>query len=916
VIGFGALGLLSNLCPYAELAHESAFDKRTLVELRPRRAITSWSRHSGAAHVAPFLYEFCGTRLDVVALRTGVDVSLRRAETLGECVSAAGTYFYDPDEAADSARWDDGVSTWDGGGRWDRSPKLYLHLTSGANPAEAGAVAELGCYFSGVGDVHPDLGPDKLVGGDFESWPTPVEAEGWTSETSGPGWGVFQDFVFAVSGRGAASAGSAGLGAGHAGLRQDVSCVAGRCYRLSGWYLSAGAVQAVLLAGRPDESAFVHADGRSLSGSGRAALAPTHEQWRRFCFDFVAPHPTTRLRLRAVPDGIGAGEVRFDGVRLQRVWRWNYHAPRLSASAVPETTTGSNDVFFGGKQIGAGSLTLTNSDGRLDRLFGDLDWTGARVVVRFGGRFLDGQALTLEEYRHSFTGVIQAYRGRDSAVVIDLQDERAVFHVKVPEASYSEREQAELDPRFAGKPRPLWFGRKENVTPVGIARDAATGYRVYELCDCGRAPAGMHAVSRVWAYATEGDAADLRPDRRRLLVPGSDYTVDLLRGRLSVVRDVHLLEITTSSNRLDFSDGALRSAALAPGLYTPALLALEAQRALRSVGTPDLACSYDEVAHRFTVSRTTGVLSLLISTGTNKALAAWKTLGYDPGADRTGARSYTAEEVVFTDADKQHVLRVDGAGYADDAAGTWTGRPGALIETGADICRALLVRWLRKDPAILDEVSLRFAREKAPQALALYLKAPTTTKDVLEALEVSTAADIVIDGAGRVYYQLAVAAVGGVVDLFDRDFVEWEVERSAADVYAAVQVLYDEDPTTGRFRMRSASDEAVRLRFGRQEFREFRTYLTSGDDAQAAADRLGELARQPARRVTAVVKGKLVDHRVGQKVRVTRRRSLDPLGRLTGQVFRILSLKQSHQQARTQVVMADDVAWAAAFVEE
>jgi hypothetical protein len=863
---------------------------------------------------------------------------------------------------------------------------------------------------------------------------------GWSAQVAGVGFGVAQDSAVAYTGTKSlklSSDGSEDFG-GSAEAWITFACVSGKAYRAAGNYridtLKPDATLRLLVG---SSGAWLLADGRNVGNPGGALLDTRFPaEWRRFEFDFIAPAASVTLKFRLETGSGIAVAINLDSVQVRHVWRVNYYAPRISATTLPESEVGSNDVFFGGKSIGVGQIVFNVSDGRYDRVLGDLEWVNAEVRVRAGGKFLDGQALTIDDYRRSFTGYVQSVEAGDDVATLGLEDARNFFHTKLPQNDYSNTEFAELDPVYQAKPKPLWFGAKGNITPVGIAKDGTTLLRTYELCDTADAPNGIKAIDTVYAYL-DNDAAETEDSARRItLAAGTDYTADLATARFAIVKNPGPFEIRAEQSRLDFSIGAAPLVAtLTAGLYTSAGLATMIQAALRETvggGDTTMLCTYSDSLRKFTISRSSGDVRVLHATGINKALCPWDTLGFrrdfvyldfDIGAamlsakvapsggqdgtalassiqtalrgavgggdttmlcswtgggtnkftisrssgtlslrigsgpnkalsaypalgfngvsdrtgsgsyladvavapepstnvvrmgDRTGLGSYAADTEVLTDPDVQHILRVAGRGYKDDASGTYTGSANALIEVGADVCRCLLRRWFKKTVSAIDSASFLFARARAPETLAIYLQSSISTKEIFETLEFSNIANITIDGGGVVYYEVYVGDTPAtVVDLDNNDFLSFRGGKSVADVYSVIRVLHDQDPTTGEFEGRSFSDPAPGTLFGRPDLREFETYIKLAGNAQAAANRMGILANAPARQIAVTVKGKLIDHRIGQKVRVTRDRAMDSDGALVGKLFRIIALKQSHQAMQTSAILVDDVVTVAGYL--
>ncbi|MGE0454454.1 MAG: hypothetical protein AB7O37_20600 [Vicinamibacteria bacterium] len=487
-------------------------------------------------------------------------------------------------------------------------------------------------------------------------------------------------------------------------------------------------------------------------------------------------------------------------------------------------------------------------------------------------------------------------------VDLDAAIRRELVNILLPLRTYSGGDFADLEVGLDGKPRPLFLGVAEGISPNGIARDGSTGYRTYEIADTYGAPAGLGGVDAVFAYVDQA-AADARDQGRRLLlVAGTDYQVDLGAGTIEVLSDVQVLEVVDGENALDWNDGSVRAATITPGLYTPRTLAAAVQAAMIAAGTAAAVASYSETAHVVTIARSSGSpLSLLLDTGAAADRGIWRTLGYTGGSDLAGLTSYTAPQALFVDADLDHVLQVNARGLVDDAAGTYTGTPGALLELGPDFL-AYLAGAVAGRPELVDVATQVAGRAAAPQLLTLYLASSAQLREVLEWLEYSGGADVVSGDDGRLYYVPGDAEVPPqVVDLYDRDFLAFAMGKTWRDVYAGVVIEYAADPTTGNVSTRAqpagTAQTAVPTRYGRPNWRAFRTLLRSSVDATARAIDFAGKAGTLRRVIRATVKGKLARATVGTKVRVTRARGISTTGRLDAVLFRVLSIEKDPLRA-------------------
>lgn len=939
-VGHGTLGLRSSLRDFIEFTDDSHSTKDVFVELRPIKEITtSWSVSSGTCFVTPFEFIFKNLRRDVVGVRSTIDTGLTRAQSVADCVATPGTFYYDPDEVfgQEATMWDLPGETWDASGEfWDQFPLLYINLENGSNPNDVTVVASIGFYFSGAGQlesgtpqIHPWLGEDLLTYGSFEDWSESL-AIGWdtvgtggipTWDATGEAWDATDTFWDPIRaditqetsnpkvGESAVLI-SVGSGETRAYTRELTSLIVGKRYRYSGYYYSVdgGAVAGIRVG---TSSTSLLSDGRNASSNGDdyVPLDITAGEWRRFIFDFRATATTMSIEVQG--DGTSAaGTVGFDGLTVQRIYRYNWYEPRVSSSSLPAIDTGSNDIFFGGKAIGSGSVSLLNHDGYMEQLVAELEWMNQSVLVDVGGQFgSDKQVVHADDWFRGFTGLVQDIFATDQEVSFSLQDQRVFFHIKLPPNLYDDTEFATMDLREQGTVRPLLFGVKENISPVRIIEDPSTGYGTYEICDCTNAPNGIKQVTSVYAY-TSKEAADLqRSDERIELNGNTDYTSDLDLGRVAIDLDVGPYRINDRDRRLDFDIGGSElTAVLTSGLYTAAELAAEIETQMRSVGNGDENCDYSETNHKFTISKDSGTLNLLVKTGTNADSSPWFALGFDKGSDKTGSLTYTASDAVFDDVDSDHIIRIDANGYKDDISGTYTGTPEGLIEIGADICRVLLVKYMGKSSSIIDEESFSFSRQRASESLALFINESVSTKDVFDKLEFSNIANIIVNGKGVVFYKVYVGDIpAGITTLYDHDFESFSSGRSNSEVFTKIRVKYDRDPTSGNYEARESSDSSVIVRLGRPDIKEFETYIKRADNASLASARMLELSRFAARKLTATtIGGKMMKLEVGDKFQLSRRRAIARGGIIQDEVFRIISISKNPLQSRISFLATDD----------
>lgn len=823
---------------------------------------------------------------------------------------------------------------------WDQFPQLYVHLGDDSDPADTTVVAALSFHYASRTMTHPDLGPDKFTNGSLDDW-TSGDLDTWV----GTGAGSEAEETTEIKSGSAAKLTVTGV-QDRTESQSLTTFVAARLYRYSGYYYTDGDVDAQIVVadgvvGRQwvvPGHGFINAasarqwvvpghgminevgavglqsDGRTEEAAGLAYLTldRTGGEWRRFCFDFRAFNATQRLIFRALGDGGTSGTVYFDEIEVRRIWRYHQHEPRLSQRSIPAISSGSNDIFFGGKRITSGAIKLDNTDGNIEELIPQLEWINQDVYVRYGGEFQDGQEILIDDYRKALTGLIQRLETTDADATFQLLDVRTFFHIILPTRVYDDLTFSNLDTAgFLGKPRPILFGVKENITPARIDLPA-NNYGKYEICDCTDATNGIKAIDAVYAYVDK-DAADARDSTRcKTLVEGTDYTEDLTNGQFTIDKDCGPYEVTELNDWMTFHDdappGGDHHIHLTAGLYTAAGLATHIGTLMDAEGDDDFTVTYSDSTHKFTIASDGGTFELHPIDANFPGPGIYPVIGFDISDMKTGATSYTGDHVTFTDADKDHILRADAQGYKDDAGGTYTGTGSAIVEVGSDICYYIMNRFMRKAASIRDITSFEAARSRAAEALCIYLDESTSTKKVFDSLEYSNVANISVDGNGTVFYEIYIGEIpADIITLEDRDILQFSSSKSGQDVYSTIRVLYDEDPSLGTFEARESSDAGVGVRLGRPDAREFETYLKLADNAISVSGRMLELARTTARKIKITVRGgRMMRLRVGNKFKLTRRRAMDISGRLREEVFRIISLSKNILTGECVIEATDD----------
>jgi hypothetical protein len=955
--GHGAPGLLDSLRTFPDLIDDSAASRRPYLEFFPGATLTTtWTLNSGTTWQYNGLlnYTFSGVLLDVVGVETSLG-ALTRAETLADAQATAGTFyaaaaFGDPPSTV--PHWDDGITLWDAASTtWDHATyiDLYVHLSDGSSPNAATVVPLLGLFFGTKGEVHPQLGPEKLTNGGFES------LTGW-SERISPGWddgvtlwdagGVTWDSSTTTSaldstlflGRGSVSSlklVSTGAAVGFDARYQDLPTVSGVMYRLAAYYRTdpsfSANLSARLLVGNTAGTTTLYEGGRDGDAAGFVALTPTGGEWRRCLFDFIAPATTTRVQLELIaPSSAGAGQLNFDGVTLKRIYRFAYYEPRLASESIPEVEVGSQSIFFAGKTDGQGNVGLINADGTLEDLLAQLLLAGKPMTVYVGGHFAsDGREVYRDDWRGAWPGRAQKVEVTDEMIDFECDDARDALHVELPTRVHSLATEPYLNLNDEGSGRAVLFNGSATVRAKPARVDlSGNGYGIYEVADGGASLAGVYASGDypiIAVYPSEDFASKDQVGGYWANGSGS-HSFDAATGRLTILQDVRNYlrdrsgEDVTPRLFFDFNIGAgdlVGNVKLLVSTY-PALyaqgMAQYVSLAMTAAAGVTIFCTYDENTHRFTISKAAGTLSLKMNTGANSQTRAFEILGFNTNTDRTGALTYTSDNPTFTSPEADHIIRVASYGLKDDASGTITGTPGAVVAKHADVAKYVLYQYLRIPSSQIDAAS--FVSGAALESTGLVdvtLRERTSSRDFLTRLEAGAVADLVIDGDGIWRWKPYSATATVMQDFYDRDFLSFSVKKDPANIFASARITYGQNPARDSDKAYEyVADTGIPTKYRRPATvlavdTWIGAFAAADTSAQLVGQRMARLAAANPRVVTFSARGKLVDLLQGDIIRLTRTRAFDSSGGFTAVRFRVLGLRHNHIAGTSECTAVEDV---------
>lgn len=911
-IGHGVPGLRDNLRPFSELVNESASQKQVFVQLEGGKYLTGWNAEASTGVYSIALAEVYGDLLhDCVGVETENE-RLTRVETATLCQDTAGTYYFDPDQLSYGHRWDDGT-LWDSGALWEPAA-LYVHMTGGYSPDDVPTIAKIGFFVGSDTVTQPTFGPEKLTDGGLETWTSTADLTSWTEAYQGStsGTSLSVETSTGIDGIGSYAAKIYGdtvpLG-GYCLAQTNLSVVAGKPYRLSGWYRTdednSTGLEARILVGSSD--GYIRSDGVGVTTSTAGwMLEPTNGYERRFLFDFIANVSSTTFKAQVGIWNNSHGDlsttgVWFDGLSFKRVWRYERYESGLDLRAIPQIEEKRTGIFFDPVAWGSGTLSLLNGDGHWDDAVGGLDWINREFKMLAGGRFVGGgNEIPIEDTWTVLAGVItNKISLTDDRLNLPFSDIQEKLAVQLPLNTYDESDYPNLLESELGRRRPMFFGKAQTAKPVCVS---TTDWGTYELLDMSNAPAALTGSEKATfrCYLNEDAAAKNDTSRMAALI----VTVSTA-GQVVMTDCPKVFEITPDNDafQCDFG-GATSTIHLTPGIYTPGQICTLLEAAIdTAAGDSNTTVSISSSTKKYTITRASGTFSINCSESAN-GRACYGLLGFTGSTDYTGSLSYTSDEAILDDL-REAAVRFGGmyaagvpVGYVDDASGTYTGTASAPIVLAPDIVRCLMINWCGIDSDAIDTASF-VAGRSGQTPLSVYIGIPglelEELPDIIERISNSCGYELLLENGKFYWVERTNATPDNVIDLTEDDYLRFESNYLATDLYKIVRVGYRRDHGSGAYKTTQTTTANVKLRFGRNDQRTFNTAIRGPDlsDATARKDAFVAEASTKRRRFTVDVRGKLFRLGLGRKIRLTRTSGADPSGAISNVLARLLSKRNN-----------------------
>lgn len=169
-----------------------------------------------------------------------------------------------------------------------------------------------------------------------------------------------------------------------------------------------------------------------------------------------------------------------------------------------------------------------------------------------------------------------------------------------------------------------------------------------------------HPTLSVWHFVGNGGALQAMSGARVVDMTLTAEAGQFVNASYSLEGNEYFfnpITITSTTNRLDFSDGTERNATIAAKTYKdPIELAEAIQTAMDGLTADTITVTYSSTTGRYTLASNGATFQLLWSTGTNAANTIGEKIGFSVAADDTAALSYTGDTPIDLEAPQTPVL--------------------------------------------------------------------------------------------------------------------------------------------------------------------------------------------------------------------------------------------------------------------
>jgi len=553
----------------------------------------------------------------------------------------------------------------------------------------------------------------------------------------------------------------------------------------------------------------------------------------------------------------------------------NFYLPLLSKGDIPDISQEIKPYFEGSFSISSGSIAFNNAEIKgehfFDKRFGDYTWINAKTILKAGG-----PDFTYAQFKEIFTALINEKSCSDRKITFQLRDIREEMRDKIVLNTFNKTEYPGVEEKFKDKPRPIYFGGMELITPVCIDE-------VDEKFECndGR----IKSIDAVYKNNV-------------LLVENTHYYVDQQRARLTFDRDGAFIITAGVNDKIDFKEGtgSELNVTLDPDTYTPTTLCAEIKAKMEAANSLIFSVTCPSATKKFKIEAT-GNFSLLWKTGTNGSdnldTHVGTTIGFSDDEDDTGDDGYEAGKDMIS-IHKQDIIGVRLTGIVNSAD--------EPLYNGAEIFKYLMNNYRGLADSELNLDSIYEAKYANENDLAIPIEKEISFDEVVRTIEHSVEAYTFQDELGRlgIRPQQTVVASKAKYIIGSHTFSHFQ-KKGKSSLFWKVNIHYNRNLQTDDWEWKTATDDEILWKYGMTKELDIYTYFSVPSHANDLATSILNLLNKE--QIEDELPMLLFDVMPGDLVKFSRDRFYDSDGVASEITLRIIKISKSPASGKTRATM-------------
>lgn len=614
----------------------------------------------------------------------------------------------------------------------------------------------------------------------------------------------------------------------------------------------------------------------------------------------------------------------------------NYYYPRIAEGGLSDLSVSSRTIYFGTQTTGNGSLNLQNEDKFFDQLLKRFVWSNRNIRVLLGGNDLE-----YLEYAEVFRGSIIDWSGGDKIITFNCKDYRCLLQKKLPQDVFTIDQYPALSSSDEGKEIPIAYGYLENCPCVKIG---TTNLGVYKITG--------HKIHKIIAVYNNGTACyisyitpDLDNGEFTILsgwgggTPGT-VTVDIV-GKPLDAEEVYFSDEFSDNDISEYDTYGIASWTAAGGIVSADSSDTTASKLVHplkkfSSGTIEVKVnssvsgSGQMIGFVWNFVDTNNFKALVLSYNSspqrirlyNVAAGSWSNLTNDSITIASGTW-YTLKLNVSKDGVATPYLDGTAKTSHDFGVGFTPNNVGLLVYnamdgsfddfsikldyiwSGSQIVQDICENFLGIDSDDIDTASFENSTENASEYLAAYIKSGEEAARIIERCCFANLCRFVIGEDGKVYYLFWDESDSSTYTIDTYEILgDYSAQEKEDEIYSTCRVKYNLGTGT-QWSYKTFSDSRVTYLYGKDEAKEFETYLTIEEDAEDLVYRLFNLLRSPATKISFKTKIRGTNLKIGDVITIKRNRGISRSGRHNDR-FRILGLRKNFSRMETTIDAVSD----------